>query len=301
MTSGERSDEPHGPWRWRNGTTPVIGLTGGVASGKSAVAALLAERGCSAIDADSVGHAVLDLPEVKQKLVQCFGPQVVLDHGPGTTCGPRVDRRALAAIVFPDQEARRALEAIVHPLMRARFKEAIDLSLQSGSGPVILDAAILLEAGWQDLCDIVVFVDSTRAERFQRAADHRGWSEAVFDSRERAQWPCEEKRRHADYVIRNDGSRDLLRREVEALVQALRPGAAGPVPSPDAEARLGAILQAPTRGGPNVNLRCSPAEPATTSSRARAVDSPPAVPSAPVRNREDGSGTEAWRGSCFVM
>ena len=88
MTSGERSHEPRGPWRWRNGTTPVIGLTGGVASGKSAVAALLAERGCTAIDADSVGHEVLDLPEVKQKLVQRFGPGVVLDHGPGTATRP---------------------------------------------------------------------------------------------------------------------------------------------------------------------------------------------------------------------
>ena len=184
--------------------------------------------------------------------------------------------------------------------MRARFREAIDRALETGRGPVVLDAAILLEAGWQDLCDIVVFVDSPRSERLRRAADHRGWSEADFDSRERAQWPCEEKRRHADYVIRNDASRDSLRREVEALVRALglRPRSG---PSPDAEARLGAVLQAPTRGGPKVNLRRSPAEPATTSSRARGIDCPPAVPSAPVRNREDGSGTEAWRGSCFVM
>jgi dephospho-CoA kinase len=242
MTSGERSHEPRGQVRWRNGTTPVIGLTGGVASGKSAVAALLAERGCTAIDADSVGHEVLDLPHVQQKLVNRFGPGVVLDYGSGTPDGPRVDRRALAAIVFPDPEARRALEAIVHPLMRARFLEAIDLALESGRGPVILDAAILLEAGWQDLCDIVVFVDSPRSERLRRAADHRGWSEAVFDSRERAQWPCEEKRRHADFVIRNDAGPDSLRGEVDALLQTLVRGAAGPVPSPGALVRSGAHL-----------------------------------------------------------
>ena len=299
MTSGERSQGARGPWRWRNGTTPVIGLTGGVASGKSTVAGLLAERDCAAIDADAVGHEVLDLPEVQQKLVHRFGPGVVVDHGPGSPTGARVDRRALAAIVFPDQDARRDLEAIVHPLMRARFLTSIDRALQTGRGPVILDAAILLEAGWQDLCDIVVFVDSPRSERLRRAANHRGWSEDVFDARERAQWPCEEKRRHADYVINNDDSPDSLRCEVDAFVLTL--SHAAEVPSPGAETRAGALLQGPTGGGPTVHMRRALAEPATTSSQARRMDCPPAVPRAPVPGREDGSGTEAWRGSCFVM
>ena len=84
-----------------------------------------------------------------------------------------------AAIVFADPEARRALEAIVHPLMRARFVEAIDQasSASPAPAPVVLDAAILLEAGWDDLCDLVVFVDAPRSERLRRAADDRGWSE----------------------------------------------------------------------------------------------------------------------------
>src|SRR5262245_41288272 len=182
MTSGERLDEPRTFRRWRNGTAPVIGLTGGVASGKSAVAALLAEHGFIAIDADAVGHEVLELPEVKQKLVDRFGPGVMRQPAPSAPTGASVDRRALAGIVFADTEARRGLEAIVHPLMRERFIEALSRVLETTGGPVVLDAAILLEAGWQDLCDRVIFVDAPRLERIRRAAEHRGWSPAIFDS-----------------------------------------------------------------------------------------------------------------------
>jgi dephospho-CoA kinase len=295
MTSGERSHEPRR--RWRDGTTPVIGLTGGVASGKTAVAALLAEHGCTAIDADSVGHEILDLPVVQQKLVHRFGPSVVQGKGGGTSGTPRVDRRALAAIVFADQEARRALEAIVHPLMRARFSEAIERALETGHRPVVLDAAILLEAGWQDLCDLVVFVDSPRSQRIRRAAEHRGWSEAAFDSRERAQWPCQEKRRHAEYVIRNDAGVDSLRREVEALVRALGLKAAGPGPSLDQKGKPAMRLQAPPDAGPKAFVRSTRAEPARATSQAnRAKSSRPFV-----RNRQDGPGTDAWQGLCFAM
>ena len=221
MTSGERLDEPRTSRRWRNGTAPVIGLTGGVASGKSAVAALLAEHGFIAIDADAVGHEVLQLPEVKQKLVDRFGPGVMRQPGPSAPTGASVDRRVLAGIVFADTEARRDLEAIVHPLMRERFIEALSRVLKTTGGPVVLDAAILLEAGWQDLCDRVIFVDAPRLERIRRAAEHRGWSPAIFDSREQAQWPCDEKRRHAHYVIRNNVDLDSLRLEVDALVTDL--------------------------------------------------------------------------------
>ena len=180
MTPGEQFHDPRARARRRKGTTPVIGLIGGVASGKSAVAALLAERGFTAIDADKVGHVVLDLSEVQQKLVHRFGTTVVVSHPLASATGARVDRRALAAIVFTDPEARRALEAIVHPLMRARFAQAIDRATEQGTPGVVLDAAVLFEAGWNDLCDLVVFVDCSRAERMRRAAIHRGWSEAVF-------------------------------------------------------------------------------------------------------------------------
>ena len=185
--------------------------------------------------------------------------------------------------------------------MRARFIEAIGLALESGRGPVVLDAAILLETGWQDLCDLVVFVDSPRSQRMGRAADDRGWSEAAFDSRERAQWPCEEKRRHADYVIPNDAGLDSLRREVDALIANLLPGAAGPGRSPDPKRKLGMGPDAPPGVEPKAFIRALPAEPAALTSRPQGVDRPAAVPGAPAPNREHGSGTGAWQGSCSVM
>jgi dephospho-CoA kinase len=257
----------------------------------------MTELGCTAVDADFVGHQILELPDIQQKLVQRFGPSVMQDDGNRTSAGPRVDRRALAAIVFADQEARRALEAIVHPMMRERFSQAIRAALESGRGPVVLDAAILLEAGWHDLCDVVVFVDSPRSERVRRAAEHRGWSEPVLDSRERAQWPCEEKRRHADYVIRNDAGVDSLRREVEALWRALGLLAKGAGPSLDHEEKPGMSLLAPTFAGPNTFGRSTPAEPARAASRPNREETQPASE----RNREDAPGTDAWLGSCFVM
>jgi len=263
MSSGEPSHEPRAALRGHHGSTAVIGLTGGVASGKSAVASLLAERGCAVIDADKVGHMVLDLPDVQQKLVDRFGSDVVIRQGRPGDLEPRVDRRALGAIVFSSPEARRALEAIVHPLMRARFAVAIDQALENGQMP-ILDAALLFEAGWNDLCEFVAFVDAPRSERARRAAGDRGWSEDAFSARERAQWPCEEKRRRADFVINNDAGPDALRREVLALERAL----------------------------------ALPAEP---NSRAQALDRSPDAPRAAVRNSEAKTGSGAWRGPCLVL
>jgi dephospho-CoA kinase len=104
--------------------------------------------------------------------------------------------------------------------MRARFLTAIACAVQPGRAAgraVVLDAAILLEAGWDDLCDLVVFVDAPRGERIRRASLQRGWSTAAFEARERAQMPCDEKRRRAALVITNAAGLDSLRREVDRL------------------------------------------------------------------------------------
>ncbi len=135
MTSGERSHEPRAASRWKYGAVPVIGLTGGLASGKSSVARLLLERGFALIDADAVGHEVLDLPEVQRKLLDRFGPDVVPGRGVSSSSKPRVDRKALGAIVFADPNARHFLESIVHQLMRARFLEKIEKEERSAQPP----------------------------------------------------------------------------------------------------------------------------------------------------------------------
>ncbi len=125
-------------------------------------------------------------------------------------------------IVFADPTARHALEAILHPTMRARFLATINrLARLQDSTAVVLDAAILLEAGWDDLCDRIVFVDAPRLERLRRVAETRGWSEETFEARERAQWPSDEKRRRADWIITNDSGPDRLQSEVDRFVSRL--------------------------------------------------------------------------------
>lgn len=219
MTSSQHSHELGATPRWKHGTVPVVGLTGGIGGGKSEVAALLAERGWAVIDADSVGHELLDDPGVRGRIVARFGDGVMTPPGL-EPAARRIDRGALGAIVFADPVRRRALEAILHPLMRGRFRTAIERETQAprqNARAVVLDAAVLLEAGWDDLCDLVVFVDAPRTERMHRAARQRGWSPQAFEARERAQWPCDEKRRHAALVIRNDAGVDSLRQELDRL------------------------------------------------------------------------------------
>jgi dephospho-CoA kinase len=195
--------------RLGDGSIPVIGLTGGVGGGKSAAAALLAGRGAVVIDADKVGHEVLDRPEVRDRLTARFGSGIVVD-------GSRIDRRALGRLVFADRSARADLEAIVHPLMGEEFNRTIAATRANRSAPaVVLDAAILIETGWDRACDLVVFVDSPRADRLARVERTRGWTPADFEAREAAQQSCASKRSRADYVLPNVGDLDALRVEVD--------------------------------------------------------------------------------------
>jgi dephospho-CoA kinase len=245
MTPFEPSRAPLPTELWKHGSIPVIGLTGAIAGGKSEVARILAERGYTVLDADRIGHELLEDDAVRGQIFTRFGTGVGTgaDFPEGAT--PRIDRQALAAIVFADPAARRALEAILHPRMRARFLAAIQRELQAGRAAakaVVIDAAILLEAGWNDLCDRVVWVDAPRPDRIRRAARDRGWSQETFLSREQAQWSCEEKRRCADLVIENDTGFDSLRREVDRLDAML---AARPAPALQSALPVGAQATTP--------------------------------------------------------
>jgi dephospho-CoA kinase len=181
----------------------TIGLVGGVASGKSLVSQQLAELGAGVLDADGAGHDVLARdPEVREALVQRWGPAILAkDDG--------VERSAVAARVFPDTVAatadRKFLEDLLHPRIRLRLADQRRQFLAEGRPAVVLDAPLLLEAGWGPMCDVILFVDTPREIRLARAQS-RGWSEAEFDRREAAQWTVEEKRRLADVVVPNSGS-----------------------------------------------------------------------------------------------
>ena len=187
---------------------PVIGVVGGVGSGKSALSRRTAERwGLAALDGDAAGHAALREPAVKNALHDRFGPNIF--HARGDLAHEEIDRSKLAARVFgPGNEAALAdLEAIVHPVIRRRLVAEAREFLASGVDAVLLDAAVLLEAGWRDACWKVVFVDVPREERLRRVAE-RGWDAAELDRREASQWPLDRKWAAADAVIDNGGPLD---------------------------------------------------------------------------------------------
>lgn len=196
---------------------PVLGLVGTVGAGKSTVAGLFAARGAFVIDADQVGHALLAQTPARERVIRRFGPQVVAPQVEPDE-PPAVDRAALGRIVFADPQALRDLEAILHPMMRHTFSKAIDRTIRQGRAEaVVLDAAILLEAGWDDLCDRVILVDAPAELRRQRLAEARGWTAEAVEARERAQWPVARKRERADRVLANDNGLAELEQQVEQL------------------------------------------------------------------------------------
>jgi dephospho-CoA kinase len=189
----------------------VVGLTGGIGSGKSTVASIFQELGARGMDADAVGHRVLDQPEVVRRLVKAWGPSIVAQG--------KVDRRALAALAFRTPGDVRRLNAAVHPAIRRELMARIRRERRTG-GIFILDAALLLEAGIQDWCDRIVYVDVPRAVRLRRVKG-RGWNAGELHRRERWQWPVARKRAASDYVIRNGGPMAATRNQVRVVFKDL--------------------------------------------------------------------------------
>lgn len=188
----------------------VIGIVGGVASGKSRVAEQLRGLGAVVLDADRAGHEVLHEEEVRRALRERWGEEIFNDRG-------EIHRAAVARIVFAapprGPRERTFLEQITHPRIGARLREQAAEAERRGAPAVVLDAALLLEAGWHSLCDHILFVSAPRDLRWRRARQ-RGWSEAEFRAREAAQLPVEEKRRRAEHVIDNSGSEAETDRQV---------------------------------------------------------------------------------------
>ncbi len=197
------------------GKALVLGLAGGIGAGKSAVAAEFARRGCVVIDSDAEAKAALDRPEVREQLRRWWGERVI-------GAGGRVDRAAVAAIVFDDESQRRRLESLVHPLVRARRAELVREAASRGAEVVVVDAPLLFEAGVDAECDAVVFVDAPREVRLERVRASRGWDQAEVDRRERAQMPLEEKRRRSRYGIVNTGGLSDLGPQVEGVLRRAR-------------------------------------------------------------------------------
>ncbi|MBX3406220.1 MAG: dephospho-CoA kinase [Phycisphaeraceae bacterium] len=212
-------------------TIPVIGLAGGIGSGKSTVAGIFARLGCLVVDSDALARAALDRPDVRAEIVRWWGEGVL---GPADGSGTRkVDRAKVAQIVFADAAERKRLEDLVHPLVRQDRAQAAREGAAAGARAVIVDAPLLFEAGLDAECDAVVFVDAARAARLRRVRESRNWDEAELDRRESAQLPLQSKRSRADYCVSNDGALPELERDVaRVLAEIEQRAASGPLPPP---------------------------------------------------------------------
>ena len=193
----------------------VIGLTGGIGAGKSAVARVLASMGAMVLDSDKDAKAALDRPEVRAELIRWWGDRILGADG-------RVDRKAVASIIFSDPVQRQRLERLVHPLVKLTRDEMIERAKRDGVEIVVVDAPLLLEAGLDAECDAVIFVDAPREQRLARVKASRGWDEEEMNRREIAQIPLDEKRRRADYEVSNDTSEEALRDRVAGVLAGVR-------------------------------------------------------------------------------
>jgi dephospho-CoA kinase len=204
----------------------LVGLTGGIATGKSTVSAMFRALGCAIIDADLLAREVVEPGEpALADIVREFGPGILRSDG-------RLDRQALGAVVFGDAARRRRLEAITHPRIRERFSRCLEeLAAEGFDGVVIFDAAVLVESGnWKTMDRLVVVVtdDATQLARLQ-ARDGIGREEAR--RRIGSQMPLSEKAKLAHYVIDNSGDRPATEDQVRNVYAALRAERAARTPS----------------------------------------------------------------------
>lgn len=184
----------------------LIGILGGIASGKSTLAGIFTEWGAALIDADKIGHELLEQPEIQRKIRWEWGEDVFNSEG----C---VDRTRLGSIVFADKLEMEKLSDIVHPPLL----ENIEQVLQNSCGPVVIDAALLVEFGLASRCDYLIFISAGNDLRRQRVARRRGWSEEEMEKRQAFQGSLEEKQQMAHCTIQNYGSLKDLKEQARTV------------------------------------------------------------------------------------
>lgn len=193
----------------------VLGLAGGIGSGKSTVASILAESGLGVIDSDALNREALACPDVVAKLVEWFG-ESVLDR-PGC-----IDRRALARVIFSDTEARDRVEGLLHPRIAARREDLIEAyQADPEIRAVALDSPLLFETGLDRRCDVVIFVEASKEDRCRRVQAVRGWTPHQWRQREKSQEALDNKRSRADHIVVNNSGLDELRSQVKSLLSTL--------------------------------------------------------------------------------
>lgn len=215
----------------------VLGVTGGVGSGKSTAAKLLADAlGARLLDADQIVQNLLKSSEVLSSIEVAVGFSVRAEDG-------SLDRGLLAERVFGAEEARKALEGILHPAVRNQLWAGLDEAERSASPKspswAVLDVPLLREGGLDAVCDFIVHIEVPASLRCARACARHGWSADTWEAREAAQMPVDEKRSLADAILVNDAEPELLPERVAALLPQFRDLPPRPLlarwPAPDAE------------------------------------------------------------------
>ncbi len=200
----------------------IVGITGGIACGKTTVSELLAEKGAIPINADEIGHQLLksDSPVIEE-LTEAFGEDILDASGD-------VSRKKLGAIVFKDKTARERLNSLLHPLIIQRSRaQARQRVTENPACVVLLDAPLLIEAGAYDTVDLIVVITASPETQLRRTlarsiAQGRPLTETEVQARIEAQMPVSEKVKYADVVIENEGTLDALQRQIDELWENLQ-------------------------------------------------------------------------------
>jgi dephospho-CoA kinase len=187
---------------------PIIGILGGIASGKSTVAAEFAKLGCKVIDADKIVHELLQKTAIKEKMVGLFGHDILNSAG-------KINHKKLADIVFTSSEKLLLLNKVIHPLVLERTEQLIkQYNRQSRIKAIVLDMPLLIEVGWSDRCDRLIFVDCQDQLRINRAKQINSLDENQIKIRENFQISMDNKARIADNAIDNNSDFQALVRQV---------------------------------------------------------------------------------------
>ncbi|MFO1519329.1 MAG: dephospho-CoA kinase [bacterium] len=189
----------------------VLGLTGGIGSGKSTVGRFFQEEGAFVINADLISHQIFDLyPQLQEELRRHFGNDIFQPEG-------KVDRRRLGTLVFSDAAKRKELENLVHPYIRKEISRQIDTARQSGAALALVDAALLVETGYYKNFEGLIVIETREEQQKERIKKRDGLKMEEIENRMKAQAPLSEKLKVADWVIDNSKDLENTQRQVKKL------------------------------------------------------------------------------------
>jgi dephospho-CoA kinase len=190
---------------------PIIGILGGIGSGKSTVAAELGKLGCAVIDADEIAHRLLNEPSIRKQIVEFFGGGVLGVDG-------AVDHRKLARAAFADAEKIEKLNSMVHPAVLAEVEKKIEEIQKVGQAKaIVLDMPLLLEVGWDKRCDRLIFIKCDREKRLERAEKNGPLSPDELKKRENFQISLDTKAAIAENIVDNNSDLSALARQVAEI------------------------------------------------------------------------------------